>query len=114
MLIAYEAAGQGVGAGLVGSGVGFAHHPGTGGLPVILGRGAVQARAGDQAVAFGDIPGELAEGSVVVEVGVLGPGHVLVGVDAHAAAFAVLVGLGIDTTDQLHVGPMPSGLDPCA
>ncbi|MCY1432505.1 hypothetical protein D9M71_485050 [compost metagenome] len=35
-------------------------------------------------------------------------------IDAHAAALAVFVGLRVDAADQLHIGPAPGGLDPCA
>ncbi|MNS28423.1 hypothetical protein D3C72_603960 [compost metagenome] len=49
-----------------------------------------------------------------MEVGILGVGQVLVGVDAHGTALAMLVGLCVDAADQLHISPAPGGLDPCA
>jgi len=49
-----------------------------------------------------------------VEVGVLAPVLLLVGIDAHTHAFAVFVGLCVDAADQLVIGPAPGGLDPCA
>src|SRR5690606_6112673 len=95
--------GQGVGAGVAAGGAGLAE---------VLGRGAVQACAGDQAILLGAVPSQFAEYPIVVEVRVLGPGLPLVRVDAHAAALAVFVGLCVDAADQLHVGPVPGGLDP--
>ncbi|MNZ60336.1 hypothetical protein D3C78_784040 [compost metagenome] len=49
-----------------------------------------------------------------MEVGILGPGLALVRINAHAATLAMFVGLCVDATDQLHVGPAPGGLDACA
>ncbi|MCY1410665.1 hypothetical protein D9M71_260360 [compost metagenome] len=105
MLVADKTAGQGVCAGIAVGGAGF---------PVVLGRGTVQARAGDHAVLLGGIPGQFAERAVVVEVGVFGPGHLLVHVNSHAAALAVFVGLRIDASDQLQLAPAPGALDPAA
>ena len=48
-----------------------------------------------------------------MEVSVFAPVLILVGVDAHAHAFTVFVGLRVEAADQLVVGPAPSGLDPC-
>ncbi len=105
VLVADEAAGQGVGAGVAVGGAGRTE---------VAGRGAVQAGTGNHAVLTTDVPGQLAEGTVVVEVGVLGPGLALVRVHTHAAALAMFVGLRVDAADQLHIGPAPGGLDACA
>ena len=114
MLVAHKAAGQGVGAGLVQGRVGFAHHSRAETGAVILGRSTVQAGAGNYPVALGGVPGQLAKGTVVVEVGIFAPVLLLVGIDAHTHAFAMFVGLRVDTADQLVIGPAPGGLDPRA
>ena len=114
MLVAHEAARQGVGAGVIGGRIGPGHHSRTAGLAVILGRCTVNAGAGNQPITVGGVPGHFAEHAVVMEVGVLGVGLILVGVDAHAAALAVFVGLRVETGDQLNVRPAPRCFDPCA
>ncbi|MNS25541.1 hypothetical protein D3C72_574370 [compost metagenome] len=105
VLVADETAGQGVGAGVAVGGAGRAE---------VAGRGAVQAGTADQPVLTADVPGQLAEGTVVVEVGVLGPGLALVRVHTHATALAMFVGLRVDAADQLNISPAPGGLDACA
>ncbi|MNM92378.1 hypothetical protein D3C81_1047100 [compost metagenome] len=104
VLVADETARQGVGSGVAFGGAGFAE---------VTRRGAVQAGAGNQAVLTADVPGQFAEGAVVVEVGVLGPGLALVCVHTHTATLAMFVGLRVNPADQLHVGPAPGGFDAC-
>ncbi|MNE44072.1 hypothetical protein D3C80_1382830 [compost metagenome] len=111
VFIAHEAAGQGVGTGVVSGRVGPGGHSRAEGLAKILGRSAVQSCAGDQAITVGGVPGQLAERAIVVKVRILVAWHVLVGVDAHRLTLAMFVGLGVEAADQLQVGPAPGGLD---
>ncbi|MNJ59430.1 hypothetical protein D3C77_551140 [compost metagenome] len=92
MLVANKTAGQGICSGIAVGGAG---------CPIVLGRRAVQTSTANNPVLIGGVPGQFAEGTVVVEIGIFGPGHVLVYIDAHTAALAMLVGLSIDACDQL-------------
>ena len=95
VLITHKARGQCIGAGVAGGRVRARHHSRAGALTEVLGRGAVQARAGDQAIVVGGVPGQFAEHTVVVEIGVLVARQILIRVDAHAAARTVFIGLRI-------------------
>ncbi len=120
MLVAHETAGQGLGTHLTRRRVGPRHaHHAAKTLPVILGRGSIQPRPGDQPITLGQAPGGLGECAVVMHQRVLAPGEAVgIRVARHHAVggttAAMLAALRIDAGDQLEVVPLPGRRQPGA